>query len=62
MDTIECCEGGSVSVNNILTTRLSRKRERLEAELGLVKRAETLLTENPTLKELFDIVSQVRGI
>ena len=51
-----------MDINNTLTTKLERRRERLKSELALVNRAEALLNENPTLKELFDIVAQVRGI
>ncbi len=63
MSTNECCDSGAlVEVNNTLTTKLSRRRKRLESELVIITRAEELLDENPTLKELFDIVAQVRGL
>ncbi len=58
----EVAKSGLVDTQNTLTSKLSRKKERLESELSLIKRAEELLLANPTLKELFDIVSQVRGL
>lgn len=58
------CEGGilATEVNNTLTSKLSRKKDRLENELALIKRAQEILDKNPDLKELFDIVAQVRGL
>lgn len=43
-----------------MSSRLSSKREKLETELEKIKRAEAILDENPKLKELFNIISQVR--
>ena len=63
MPTNEMAEGTLMAeVNNTLTMRLSRRRERLENELNLIVKAQQLLDKNPELKELFDIVAQVRGI
>ena len=43
-----------------LSSKLMNKRIHLEEELARIMKAEEILAENPKLKELFDIVSQVR--
>ena len=43
-----------------LSKELTERRQRLIAELADVERAQELLNKNPSLKELFDIVSRVK--
>ena len=47
---------------NSLSDKLSRERQRLESRLADIKKAEDLLSTNPTLKELFDVVARIGHI
>jgi hypothetical protein len=63
MATSEACETGMAlgsPAQSTMSSRLSSRREQLESELEKIKKAEAILDENPKLKELFNIVSQVR--
>lgn len=66
MVTDEMCEpaGGAMTEcrRPSLSDNLKQKEDRLRRDLDDVTRARTLLEKNPELRELFDIVTRVRGI
>lgn len=65
MATEESCEpeGRALECRRpSLSDSLKQKEDRLKRDLADVTRARELLEKNTELRELFDIVSRVRGI
>jgi hypothetical protein len=65
MPTDEMCEPAGAMMEcrrPTLSDNLAQKEDRLKRDLSDVTRARELLEKNPELRELFDIVTRVRGI
>ncbi len=58
MDEMACVQGSSVDLSQSLSVKLTRQRQRLEAQLADIQQAEAILDKNPKMKELFDIVTR----
>ena len=51
-----------VATRPTLTIELTRKKERLEAELAKVNEVLAVVKKNPEVQQVFDAVSTIRGI